>query len=363
MSTDTVAVCRLGGWDPSVARFVLDRNNPTAGVLVPVGRIDTRTPRQAGVLMMEALNKGLPGSPSPTQATHGLCQFWLEAYSIRHCVLWAAQRLTQRALSEIAHLTTEAGANLTLVVTDASQVTLDDLRTEEISQGVLLDELAATPTGQAVREHPRALGVSPAAAFDSALQAVSDVLRGHPTPPHEWLAGLSTADVVIRHAAAKAAGDVAGTHEGDRNAAHLGALAGAARHGWRWDLPDAIADLRCQPGHQYWPALRRYRSTQPAALVALVACGATPLEAVQMTSDQVTPDLVELERGQLAVIAPDAQAAIRAHLHNNAARRRTPVQFLAEYGRTVPLGGLVATARRSIEVLGADLLLEDQPAQ
>jgi hypothetical protein len=356
MTSGAVAVCRLGGWDPSIARFVLDRNNPTAGVLVPVGRIDTRTPRQAGLLVMEALHKGHPGAPSPTQDSRGLCQLWLEAYSIRHCVLWAAQRLAARALEEFVRITTQSDARLTLIVTDCTTPTLSHVATTDTSAEELVAQLAGIPTTGGARQHPRLIGGSTAAAFETALAQVNSVLRSHPAPTDQWLVGLTGAGAMVREAAVHAAGAVLAQSGEEQNAAHLGALGGAARHGWRWDLPDVTGDLRCLPGHQYWPALRRYRSTQPAALIALAANGVSAAEALHLTNEQVTPDLVELGRGPVPIVAPDAQAAISAHLNQNAALRKRPAQFLAEHGRRVTRGQLVATARRSVEVLGADLL-------
>ncbi|CAB4886844.1 MAG: hypothetical protein F2793_10050 [Actinobacteria bacterium] len=92
-------------------------------------------------------------------------------------------------------------------------------------------------------------------------------------------------------------------------------------------------------------------------MVALAAHGVTPTEAATLAGEAVTPQLIDLDRGPIVVLAPDARSAFRAQLDHTVTCAKASPQFLNEYGRQVSPAKLVATARRSVEIIGADLLL------
>lgn len=194
-------------------------------------------------------------------------------------------------------------------------------------------------------------------AFDKARRVLATTLPCLPPDRHTWFTPLSTDARVADKAA-----DVA--HELLQGAAHLdldvvvatkrGALPGAALQGWAWDLNDATAGRARTAGAEQWPAICRYQRPAHAATVVLAALVISPDIAVDLLPVDVTSDgqfVLAQSDTPIAVVAPPARRALAAQ-----ASAAIGGSFLSIYGRPMSVSVATDIVRRSVGVLGMDLV-------
>lgn len=349
-------------WEPDIVRFVAARNHPETGTLVVTCIPDTDTPRQFTALVLSALHKQRRSTTTGRESRH-LAAVWCRAYGIRQIVLLGAHRVGPRILPYAAKFAEDVEADLTFVtygeLKRPRRVVLEGLCNNAPADiDAVLERLSAVPAEHAhPYRHPADSTPAASAAFDSARRVLATTLPILPTDRDTWFAPLTADTRASRKAADAAHGLLQAAAHHDLHvivATKRGALAGAALQGWAWDLDDATGCRARTPGAEHWPALCRYQRPEHAATVVLAALGISPETAVGLSPEDVTTDgqfVLAQSDSPVAVIAPPARRALTAQ-----ASVAVEPSFLSIYGRPMSISVATDIVRRSMGVLGNDLV-------
>ena len=358
----STAWVEIDSWDDEAIRYVADRNNPDQGCLVVVCTPSMRTPRALARGVLAALEKQVTATNAMPKTSHcwGLVERWVGVWKISRLVLVGAHRLTSALVDEASGFAARASLELRFVATGAVKSNLRaalDAGAVRMQRSELFDELGEIPIDCLdPLQHPDELPSDAGIVFDESRRRAGWLLPALPASRDHWFQELPADQAT---ALTCLLDEIFCSRATGYDVVVRGLLSGMALQGWRWPTQDdTIGAYVRVAGLEPWSVLNRYRQPSSASAVVFASLGLSPAEALAVGPRDVAQDggWVELTGGTISVAAPAARRSLAAQAAANREMGMLPEQFLIAHGQALSLGTTVDIVRRSVGILGADLV-------